>query len=98
MGGCLPRNYGCTAVTHVRQNRLRATRPRSPNCSGATSRRSRLNMAVKIKLTRLGKIRNPHYRIASADAPTPRDGRSIQAIGPYHPADEPGLIEIDAAR
>ena len=43
--------------------------------------RSRLTMAVKIKLTRLGKIRNPQYRIAVADARTRRDGRSIEVIG-----------------
>jgi small subunit ribosomal protein S16 len=98
MGGCLPRDYGCAAVTHVRQNRIRAIRLRSLNCSVATSRRSRLNMAVKIKLTRLGKIRNPQYRIAVADARTRRDGRSIEVIGRYHPKEEPSLIEIDSER
>jgi ribosomal protein S16 len=35
-------------------------------------------MAVKIKLTRLGKIRNPQYRIAIADARNRRDGRAIE--------------------
>ena len=38
-------------------------------------------MAVKIKLTRLGKIRNPQYRIVVADARTRRDGRVIETIG-----------------
>jgi len=55
-------------------------------------------MAVKIKLTRLGKIRNPQYRIAVADARTRRDGRSIEVIGRYHPKEEPSLIEIDSQR
>jgi small subunit ribosomal protein S16 len=55
-------------------------------------------MAVKIKLTRLGKIRNPQYRIAVADARTRRDGRSIEIIGRYHPKEEPSLIEIDSER
>ena len=55
-------------------------------------------MAVKIKLTRLGKIRNPQYRIAVADARTRRDGRSIEVIGRYHPKEEPSLIEIDSDR
>jgi small subunit ribosomal protein S16 len=55
-------------------------------------------MAVKIKLTRLGKIRNPQYRIAVADARTRRDGRSIEVIGRYHPKEEPSLIEIDSER
>jgi small subunit ribosomal protein S16 len=97
MGGCLPRNYGCAAVTHVRQNRIRAIRPRSLNCSVATTG-DLFIMAVKIKLTRLGKIRNPQYRIAVADARTRRDGRSIEVIGRYHPKEEPSLIEIDSER
>jgi len=55
-------------------------------------------MAVKIKLTRLGKIRNPQYRIAVADARTRREGRSIEVIGRYHPKEEPSLIEVDSER
>jgi small subunit ribosomal protein S16 len=55
-------------------------------------------MAVKIKLTRLGKIRNPQYRIIVADARTRRDGRAIEVIGRYHPKEEPSLIEIDSER
>jgi len=55
-------------------------------------------MAVKIKLARLGKIRNPQYRIAVADARNRRDGRAIEVIGRYHPKEEPSLIEIDSER
>ncbi|BBX17482.1 30S ribosomal protein S16 [Mycolicibacterium duvalii] len=55
-------------------------------------------MAVKIKLTRLGKIRNPQYRIIVADARTRRDGRAIEVIGRYHPKEEPSLIELDSER
>jgi small subunit ribosomal protein S16 len=55
-------------------------------------------MAVKIKLTRLGKIRNPQYRIAIADSRTRREGRAIEVIGRYHPKEEPSLIEIDSER
>ncbi|MFC9439091.1 30S ribosomal protein S16 [Nocardia sp. NPDC057030] len=55
-------------------------------------------MAVRIKLTRLGKIRNPQYRIVVADARTRRDGRAIESIGLYHPKEEPSLIEIDSER
>jgi small subunit ribosomal protein S16 len=55
-------------------------------------------MAVKIKLTRLGKIRNPQYRIAIADARNRRDGRAIEIIGRYHPKQDPSLIEIDSER
>jgi small subunit ribosomal protein S16 len=63
-----------------------------------TRRRIRLTMAVKIKLTRLGKIRNPQYRIAIADARNRRDGRAIEIIGRYHPKQDPSLIEIDSER
>jgi small subunit ribosomal protein S16 len=55
-------------------------------------------MAVKIKLTRLGKIRNPQYRIIVADARTRRDGRAIEVIGRYHPKEEPSLIEVNSER
>ncbi|EME52319.1 MULTISPECIES: 30S ribosomal protein S16 [Rhodococcus] len=55
-------------------------------------------MAVKIKLTRLGKIRNPQYRIVVADSRTRRNGRAIETIGKYHPKEEPSLIEIDSER
>lgn len=55
-------------------------------------------MAVKIKLARIGKIRNPQYRIVVADARTRRNGRSIETIGKYHPKEEPSLIEIDSER
>jgi small subunit ribosomal protein S16 len=55
-------------------------------------------MSVKIKLSRLGKIRNPQYRIAVADSRTRRDGRAIEIIGRYHPKQDPSLIEIDSER
>ncbi|WP_278263846.1 30S ribosomal protein S16 [Nocardia sp. AG03] len=55
-------------------------------------------MAVRIKLTRLGKIRNPQYRVVVADARTRRDGRAIESVGKYHPKEEPSLIEIDSER
>ena len=55
-------------------------------------------MAVKIKLKRLGKIREPYYRIVIADARTKRDGRAIEEIGKYHPKAEPSLIEVNSER
>src|SRR5580698_2587286 len=55
-------------------------------------------VAVKIKLKRLGKIREPFYRIVVADARTKRDGRAIEEIGKYHPKLEPSLIQIDSER
>lgn len=55
-------------------------------------------MAVKIKLKRMGKIREPYYRIVVADARTKRDGRAIEEIGKYHPKEEPSFIEVDSER
>ncbi|GAA4855764.1 30S ribosomal protein S16 [Saccharopolyspora cebuensis] len=55
-------------------------------------------MAVKIKLARIGKIREPHYRIVVADARTRRNGRAIETIGQYHPKDEPSRIIVDSER
>jgi small subunit ribosomal protein S16 len=55
-------------------------------------------VAVKIKLKRLGKMRNPQYRIVIADARAKRDGRSIEEIGIYQPKEEPSLIQIDSER
>ncbi|MFE9745652.1 30S ribosomal protein S16 [Saccharothrix saharensis] len=55
-------------------------------------------MAVKIKLQRLGKIRQPYYRIVVADARTRRNGKAIETIGKYHPKEEPSFIAVDSDR
>jgi small subunit ribosomal protein S16 len=55
-------------------------------------------VAVKIKLKRLGMIRNPQYRIVVADSRTKRDGRAIEEIGLYHPKENPSLIEVNSER
>ena len=55
-------------------------------------------MAVKIKLKRLGKIREPYYRIVVADARTKRDGRAIEEIGVYQPKLDPSVIEVNSER
>ena len=55
-------------------------------------------MAVKIRLKRMGKIRQPFYRIVVADSRTKRDGRVIEEIGKYHPTEEPSFIEVDSER
>jgi small subunit ribosomal protein S16 len=55
-------------------------------------------VATKIKLMRLGKMREPHYRIVVADSRTKRDGRAIEAIGEYHPKSDPSIIRVDSDR
>jgi small subunit ribosomal protein S16 len=55
-------------------------------------------VAVKIKLKRIGKMREPHYRIVVADARTKRGGRAIEEIGQYHPLENPSRIQVDSDR
>jgi len=55
-------------------------------------------MAVKIRLTRLGKKKAPFYRVVVADSRFPRDGRFIEEIGYYDPTTEPSTIKIDAEK
>lgn len=53
---------------------------------------------VKIRLKRVGKKKQPSYRVVVADARSPRDGRIIESIGHYQPLLEPSGISIDAER
>ena len=53
-------------------------------------------MAVKIRLMRVGKKKQPTYRVVVADGRSPRDGRFIEIIGQYAPRQEPSLVQIDA--
>jgi small subunit ribosomal protein S16 len=55
-------------------------------------------VAVKLRLKRMGKKKQPTYRIVAADSRSPRDGRFIEAIGTYAPRAEPSLIEVDNAK
>jgi small subunit ribosomal protein S16 len=53
---------------------------------------------VKIRLMRLGKKKQPYFRVVVADSRSPRDGRIIENIGKYHPRAHPSVIEIDDER
>lgn len=55
-------------------------------------------MAVKIRLKRMGKKKQPTYRVVIADARSPRDGRFIESIGRYDPRPSPSIVEIDNER
>ena len=52
-------------------------------------------MAVKLRLMRVGKTKQPTYRVVAADARSPRDGRFIEIVGTYQPRHEPSTILID---
>ena len=53
-------------------------------------------MAVKIRLTRIGKKKAPSYRVIVADSRSPRDGRFIEEIGYFDPLTNPETVKIDA--
>jgi small subunit ribosomal protein S16 len=53
---------------------------------------------LKIRLRRIGAIRQPHYRIVVADARSPRDGRFLEILGHYNPRTEPATIQVDVAK
>jgi small subunit ribosomal protein S16 len=55
-------------------------------------------MAVKIRLTRKGKKKQPTYRVVVADSRAPRDGRYIEQIGRYDPRQDPSVVVIDNDR
>ncbi len=52
-------------------------------------------MAVKIRLKRIGKKKQPYYRVVVADARCPRDGRTIEEIGTYNPHTDPSTLTVD---
>jgi small subunit ribosomal protein S16 len=55
-------------------------------------------VAVKIRLMRVGKKKQPTYRVVVADERSPRDGRIIETIGHYGPRAEPSVVDIDGER
>ncbi len=55
-------------------------------------------MAVKLRLRRMGKKRQPIYKVVAADARSPRDGKYIEAIGSYNPKTDPATVELNEER
>jgi small subunit ribosomal protein S16 len=55
-------------------------------------------VAVKIRLMRVGKKKQPTYRVVVADARSPRDGRFIEIIGQYAPRQDPSHVQVDTER
>ena len=53
---------------------------------------------VRLRLTRMGRKKQPFYRIVAADSRAPRDGRFIESIGHYNPMLNPPEIKIDLER
>ena len=55
-------------------------------------------MSVKIRLRRMGKKKQPHYRIVVADSRAPRDGRFVENLGYYNPIPNPARLVVDLTR
>ncbi|HWH34300.1 MAG TPA: 30S ribosomal protein S16 [Acidimicrobiales bacterium] len=55
-------------------------------------------MAVKLRLVRMGKKKQPTYRVVAADSRSPRNGRFIEIVGTYEPRLEPSGVRIDNER
>jgi small subunit ribosomal protein S16 len=53
---------------------------------------------VKLRLVRVGKTKQPQYRVVAADSRSPRDGRFIEIVGQYNPRSEPSVVSIDNAK
>src|SRR6476469_4926813 len=85
-----------------RRRALRGTHPGPTWRAGALTthhfRGDTTDVAVKIRLKRLGKIRVPQYRIVVVDSRKKRDGKVLEEIGKYHPKEEPSLIDVVSDR
>jgi small subunit ribosomal protein S16 len=55
-------------------------------------------LAVKIRLMRVGKKKQPSYRVVVSDSRSPRDGRFIEVLGQYAPREDPSVVTIDSER
>jgi small subunit ribosomal protein S16 len=55
-------------------------------------------MAVKLRLVRMGKTKQPTYRIVAADSRSPRNGKFIELLGTYQPRLEPSALRVDAEK
>ncbi len=55
-------------------------------------------MAVKLRLRRMGKKKQPVYKVVAADSRSPRDGKFLEAIGLYNPKSNPALVDINEQR
>ena len=55
-------------------------------------------MAVRIRLTRKGRKKQPFYRIVVADSESPRDGKFLDIVGTYDPMQNPASVKIDSEK
>ena len=55
-------------------------------------------MAVKLRLRRMGKKKQPIYKLVAADERSPRDGKFIEAVGLYNPLTNPHTLDLKEER
>ena len=55
-------------------------------------------MAVRIRLTRLGRKKKPFYRIIVANSESPRDGRFLDIVGTYDPGQNPAAVTLKSEK
>lgn len=55
-------------------------------------------MAVKLRLMRMGKTKQPTYRVVAADSRSPRDGRFIEVVGSYAPREAENKVVLKTER
>jgi small subunit ribosomal protein S16 len=55
-------------------------------------------MAVKLRLMRMGKTKQPTYRLVAADSRSPRDGRFIEIVGSYSPRQQDNKVVLKEDR
>jgi len=92
----LTRGVAGRQAGRTRQDRLsfRGSLP----ADGPIARRIPTELAVHIRLRRVGKTKAPTYRVVIADSRAPRNGKFIETIGHYDPLSEPARLVVDAER
>lgn len=55
-------------------------------------------MPARIRLRRMGRKKQPHYRVVVADSLSPRDGRFVESLGYYKPLTQPARLVLDMDR
>ena len=66
--------------------------------TGRKNHKKNRKMPVRIRLRRMGRKKQPHYRIVVADSASPRDGRFVETLGYYKPLTEPARVVVDLDR
>jgi small subunit ribosomal protein S16 len=56
------------------------------------------DLAVRIRLTRVGATKRPSYRVIAIDSRRPRDGRALEILGFYDPLTDPATVQLDSER